>query len=412
MNILVVGLGFVGLTTALGLADKGFQVFGYDANRAHAQKLQNGIISFREKNLPEALHRNLNKKFIVVDCLDDLNVIPNAVFLCVGTPCDDKGNADLKYLKCGIDNVINRLDANSLLIVKSTVPPGTVKNEIIPYVRSLGYGNCVAVNPEFLREGYCWEDFTEPDRIVCGVDADDIRGEKVLREIYEPFHAPIHFVTENTAEFIKYLSNSLLATLISFSNEMAIIAENAGEIEVGEAFNILHEDKRLKGSGISHYIYPGSGYGGYCLPKDTKALIEKSKHNGYMPRILREVVDLNENMPGNIAERVNKLAKKKEEKIGVLGLSFKPESDDVRESSAAKIIKELLHEGFYEIYAYDPVANKKFKEAYDFPINYCSSKEEICDICSTVIVVTTWDEFKCIGKQYPNLKWVDCRYFL
>lgn len=412
MKILVVGLGFVGLTTALGLADKGFKVWGYDINRLHVEKIQRGIIPFKENTLPEVLNRTLDSEFCVLKDIEELDIIPDAVFFCVGTPCDDTGNADLQYLKRAIEDVIKKIDETTLLIIKSTVPPGTVKNEVIPYVRSLGYRNCVVVNPEFLREGYCWKDFTKPDRIVCGIDVNDSRSEKVLREIYEPFQAPIHFVTENTAEFIKYLSNSLLATLISFSNEMAAVAENAGEIAIGEAFKILHEDERLKDAGISHYIYPGCGYGGYCLPKDTKALIQKSRSNGYAPKILQEVVSLNENIPKSIVTRINKVVEGKNEKIGVLGLSFKPNSDDVRESSAAKIINELLLDGYKEIYVYDPVANDNFNEVYDFPINFCSSKEEVCDLCTIVILVTIWSEFRAIDKKYPNIKWVDCRYFL
>ena len=412
MTIVIIGLGFVGLTTALGFADKGFKVYGYDINKSHTDKIANGEVPFLEKGLPEALNRNLGSNFIVLRNINELAVDPNIVFFCVGTPCDESGRADLKYLKSAIDSIFDKVNPQCLLVVKSTVPPGTTKNEVVPYVRSKGLVCSIAVNPEFLREGRCWQDFMEPDRIVCGINdnAQDIR--KLLNEIYTPFDAPIHFVTPNTAEFIKYLSNSMLASLISFSNEMAAAAEAAGDISIGEAFKILHEDNRLSDSGISQYIYPGCGYGGYCLPKDTVALIQSAKGNGFTPKILQEVVQLNESMPRLTAEKIIRKTKSKADKIGILGLSFKPNSDDVRDSSAAKIIKALHEEGYWNISVFDPVANCNFDKEYKLPINYCSSIEEVCVSSSVVALVTIWSEFKDINKKYPDVEWVDCRYFL
>ena len=411
MKILVVGAGFVGLTTALGFADKGHRVFAYDTNLLHSQKISKGEIPFFEKGLPEALERNLGTNFTILQNIDEKQNV-DIVFFCVGTPCNEEGKADLQYLRSAIEKVIVKINEDCLLVIKSTIPPGTTEREVIPFIRALGYKNEVVMNPEFLREGYCWKDFTEPDRIVCGMDTNNEDIKEIMSKLYAPFKAPIHFVTFSTAEFIKYLSNSLLAALISFSNEMAIIAENTGNISVGWAFKILHEDNRLKDAGISHYIYPGCGYGGYCLPKDTVALIQNAKDNGFMPSILQEVVLLNKNMPKITAEKIAKRAKKKTDRIGILGLSFKPNSDDVRDSSAGKIINELILQGYSNIYAYDPVANKKFEEAYAFPIYYCLSKEEVCKNCSIVAIVTVWNEFKEINEQYSDIEWIDCRYFL
>lgn len=412
MKLLVMGLGFVGLTTALGFADKGFEVYGYDIDITHSGKIANGEVPFFEPGLPGALKRNLGRTFKVISHANESIPAADAVFFCVGTPCDENGKADLQYLKSGIDHIAGKMVPRCLLVVKSTIPPTTTQKEIIPYVRSKGIKCHVAVNPEFLREGWCWQDFTEPDRIVCGMEDNDPAGQKLLREIYEPFHAPIHFVTPNTAEFIKYLSNSLLASLVSFSNEMSMAAEAAGDISIGNAFKILREDSRLAGSGIAHYIYPGCGYGGYCLPKDTVALIHNAEENGFEPNILKEVVRLNENMPRLTAEKIISKTESRSDSIGILGLSFKPNSDDVRDSPAARILKELLAEGYSDIRVYDPVANTRFKEAYGLPVTYCQSKEEVCESCQVAALVTVWAEFKHINKKYPDIKWVDCRYFL
>lgn len=409
LKISVIGLGFVGLTSALGFADKGFMVTGYDINSERMDKINNGEIPFFEPGLDTALSRTLGNTFMTskhaaadADC----------VFFCVGTPCGSDGKADLKYLFSAFDSVIDIVKPDCMLVIKSTVPPGTTQNVIMPYIRAKGFHGPVTVNPEFLREGLSWNDFVFADRIVCGCDECDTKAIELLTEVYQPFHVPVHFVSPNTAEFIKYLSNSLLATLISFSNEMAQIAEATGGINISEAFKILHEDKRLAGAGISHYIYPGCGYGGYCLPKDTVALAAHAKANGLESKILENVISLNDNMPHLTTDKIERAAGGKDEKIGVLGLSFKPGSDDVRYSSAAKIIEGLLADGYHNIYAYDPVAAREFDKMYQLKINYLDSKEAVCETCGTVAVVTAWKEFVGIDKEFPDKRIVDCRYCL
>jgi UDPglucose 6-dehydrogenase len=303
-----------------------------------------GIRPFLEPGLDDALKRNLGKNIEIPDSALDAAKKADIIFLCVGTPSRDDGSADLTYLFSAIDSVIPVLNDGKYraLVVKSTVPPGTTEREIVPYLQNIPGDFSVAVNPEFLREGHSWEDFIEPDRVVCGI-MDDKSGE-VLTNLYEPFNATVHLVTPSTAEYTKYVSNALLATLISYSNEMALIGETIGNIDVGSAFKILHEDKRWSGSGINHYIYPGCGYGGYCLPKDTQALAAQAKRNGVEPKILQDVIELNGNMPSVIAERIAKVVTPGET-IGILGLSFKPESDDVRDAPAAKIITVLVASG-------------------------------------------------------------------
>ena len=174
----------------------------------------------------------------------------------------------------------------------------------------------------------------------------------------------------------------------------------------------MHEDKRLKGSGIASYVFPGCGYGGYCLPKDTQAMAAKAKQHGITPHILDEVISVNEKMPSFFVEKIKKLARNGE-KIGILGLSFKPDSDDVRDSAAAKIINLLLKEGFTGIYAYDPVANHAFESLYQFQnIKYLRDKEELCKISNIIVLVTAWKEFKNLRREFRDKEWVDCRYFL
>ena len=412
MKILVMGQGFVGLTTALGFSEKGFDVYGYDVNESRISELKDGIVPFFENGLPNALKRNLNKSFFPIRSLSEMKESPDVVFFCVGTPCDDYGKADLTYLYRAIDGCASCVKKDTVFIVKSTIPPGTMKKSIVPYMRERSLNHEVAVNPEFLREGYCWKDFTQPDRIVCGLEKQGTHAQIILSELYHLFNAPIHFVSFNTAEFIKYLSNCMLATLISFSNEMAEIANAAGDVDIGKAFNILHEDNRLVGSGIAHYLYPGCGYGGYCLPKDTVALIQNALSYGVDPKIMKNVVQINNDMPELTAKRIIKNVNNKDARIGILGLSFKPNSDDVRDSSAAKIINALLKEGYSNIYAYDPEASDNFDKMYNLPIEYCASKEDVCNCCETVAIVTVWAEFYGVNKMFPDINWIDCRYFL
>lgn len=412
VKISVCGLGFVGLTTALGFADKGFCVHGYDENQKRAAIIKNNRLPFAEPGLDTALVRNNNKTFFVADSAADAAKNADAVFFCVGTPFGKNGKADLTHIFFAIDSMIDAVKSGCVFVIKSTVPPKTTSEIILPYLKERGFTGSLANNPEFLREGFCWDDFVNADRIVCGINENDTRAVEVLDELYKPFGVPLHFVSHNTAEFIKYLSNSMLATMISFANEMSLIADAVGGIETAGAFKILHEDKRLAGSGISGYIYPGCGFGGYCLPKDTAALEAVAKSHDINPRVLSGVISLNNEMPKFTAKKIINRTNSKDEKIGILGLSFKPESDDVRDSSAAKIVESLNKLGYHNIYAFDPVAVEMFKRAYMLDVTFCASANEVCEICETVAIVTAWDEFAKINEAYPNVKWVDCRYFL
>lgn len=407
MKIAVIGLGFVGITTALGFAHKGFTVLSFDNDKKKSDEIRKGNIPFYEKNLSDILVSVFDKTFFIMPSMKDAVSEADVVFFCVGTPCNDKGEANLEYIKSAVSDAVKYASDNCAIVIKSTVPPGTTENIIAPIVN----GRSVAMNPEFLREGCAWEDFIHPDRIVIGVS--DKKTTEVLKIIYDSFCSPIFFVTIRTAEFIKYLSNTLLANLISFSNEMAGLAEKIEEINIADAFRILCEDKRLKGKGISSYIYPGCGYGGSCLPKDTTALLSLSEKIGYTMPILNSVIETNLNRPIVTVQKIISKINNKNDNIGILGLSFKPDSDDVRYSPSSVIIGELVRQGYMNIYAYDPMANDNFAKANDFDnVTYCMTADDVCQKCAVVAIVTTWNEFSKINKKYSNVNFIDCRYFL
>lgn len=413
--ITVIGLGFVGLTTAVGLAHYGYQVCGIEKNPVRYEEIAQGRMPFYEPGLDKALETNIGKNFNVAK---DFKCISKSeyVFFCVGTPCGDSGEADLTDLLKAVDECLNNLNGNKpIFIIKSTVPPSTTFGKVKAYIESRGItvGDDIylANNPEFLREGYSWIDFTEPGRIVIGAE-DEYVKEKMVK-LYAPFGAPIRVVTGNTAEFIKYVSNSLLATMISFSNEMAEVADAIGNIQVGNAFKILHEDERWGGCNMTSYLYPGCGYGGYCLPKDTVALSNIAKANDVETKILNQVIDRNNNMAKSIAERIAAHVNK-DQTIGILGLSFKPGSDDVREASSYKIMNELVNLGYKKFVAYDPLANEIFKQTYrlDAEVTYVESVDMVAEATNILVILTAWPEFKGLSDKIKDKEVLDYRYML
>ena len=397
--ITILGLGFVGLTTGLGFSKKGFKTYGIDINEERLTMLKNYEIPFHEPHLKEVLTETLGNTFFLDVPFDEAIKNSEAVFICVGTPSAPDGSADLKYILAAIDQIVGVEDEKfKVIVTKSTVPPSTVSKKVKPYVaqkiKALNREVGLASNPEFLREGYCWEDFIEPDRIVLGVE--DQKSKNILDRIYKPFNAPIHYVSYNSAEYIKYLSNTLLSTLISYSNEMSMVADAIGDIDVPTAFRILHEDKRWFGepASMAKYVYPGCGYGGYCLPKDTSALDSIAKEHGVTSHILTGNLRINDEVKDFVS---NKIASEvgKDQTIGILGLSFKPESDDVRLTPSKDIIQKLIAKGYSNILAYDPLANNEFKAAYpELNINYENTLEEIVSKSEHLVILTGWKEFK------------------
>lgn len=418
MVITVFGLGFVGLTTSLGFAEYGHTVYGVEISEGRLDTIRQGKLPFLEPGLDEALTRHLNKRFlpIGIEGLEEAVRQSDCVYYCVGTPYGKDGQADLTYLFGAIEQTLAERpqDRYQVLVVKSTIPPSTTSQKIIPFIEEkglkVGTDLGVANNPEFLREGHCWDDFMNADRIVLGVSDD--RSANMLRQVYATVKEPVFCVSLNTGEFIKYLSNTLLATLISYSNEMSIVADTIGGIDTAEAFRILHMDKRWGGATMASYVYPGCGYGGYCLPKDTNALYAVTRTAGFDAQILHHVIDTNDHMPSFIAQKIIRaIGNDKEQRIGILGLSFKPGSDDVRDTPSAKIIKALIDAGYKNICGYDPVAIDEFKKYYSLPIDYVTSYADILGQAQSLVITTAWPEFADV-RERTDKPVVDCRYML
>lgn len=441
-TVTVFGLGFVGLTTALGFAETGCKVFGIDVDTERKGFLREGRVPFHEPHMEEVLRKHIGQSFFVTDDIPAAIAESAYVFYCVGTPYGADGSADLTYLFSAIDSTLDAVHDEKfrVLVTKSTIPPSTTAEKILPYIKGKG-GKAehlgVANNPEFLREGHCWEDFMEADRIVLGVN--DETSKALLTELYEPMGIPIKCVSHSTGEFIKYLSNTLLATLISYSNEMAQAADAFGGIETAEAFRILHMDKRWNHCNMSSYVYPGCGYGGYCLPKDTSAFYAQAAEKGFDAQILKQVIRTNTDRPARIAEKIAACLRdtvqaenKKTDAgtgreagkdggtdmagyagtIGILGLSFKPGSDDVRDTPALKVIQALKKLGCTDIIGYDPVAMEEFARRYpDAGIRFARSMQEAYEESDILAIVTAWEEFR-EAPGLGNKEIIDCRYML
>lgn len=412
--ILVIGLGFVGLTTALGLSEKGNTVYAYDIDIDKINLIQNKKIPFYEAGLQEILNKNLNKNFFLTKDIKEVIDKVDVIILCVGTPSGSNGEADLSYIKSAIDDITQSMgNSPKIVVIKSTIPPSTTEQDIIPYIQQqgkiIGKDIFIANNPEFLREGHAWDDFINPDRIVIG--AEDTYTKNSMKEIYKNFGVPIHFVSLNTGEFIKYLSNSFLATLISYSNEMSMIAAKIGNIDIKKAFEIFHQDKRWYGepANMQTYAFPGCGFGGYCLPKDTLALAQKAKKFDIEPQILDSVLSVNKNIKEYWIEKItNKLSLNT--KITILGLAFKSGSDDVRQTPAAYIIEGILKKGYKNLTAYDEIGISNFKKMYNFQINYTDNLEQAVEDSDVIVITSNSQEFVKINTEDKTV--FDLRYIL
>jgi UDPglucose 6-dehydrogenase len=402
MNISIIGLGYVGLVTGLGFAELGCKVNFVDIDSKKIDKLNCGKSPIYEEEIDELLERNIKRIKASLDYGTIIN--SDLILICVGTPSNPDGSIDLEHIESAVRNVggvlskfsiSNSKSKNSkkpVVVVKSTVLPGTTEDFIKPILeKSSGkkafedFG--LAVNPEFLREGEAIYDFFNPDRIVLGVK-DDF-SKKALLDLYSPFDCPKLITDLKTAEMIKYASNAFLATKISFANEIGNICKKLG-IDSYEVF---------KGVGLDHRINPsffraGIGFGGSCFPKDVKALISKAKEVGITPEILNATIKINEKQPIKMIELLKKhLGDLKNRRIGILGLAFKPGTDDVRESRAIVIVDRLLAEGA-KIVAYDPKAMDNFRRIFGSDqIVYASSASKVLE-CNAILIVTEWKEFE------------------
>ena len=398
----MIGTGYVGLVTGTCFAESGNDVYCLDVDESKVDLLNSGGIPIYEPGLTELVRRNADAGRLRFTT-DYAEAIADAkcVFICVGTPQDDSGAADLKYVQSAAEQMAPHLTPGTIVICKSTVPVGTNRR-----VRSWIQGVAdtqfhTASNPEFLKEGAAIDDFTKPDRVVVGVD--DEEASEVLHELYKPFlrtEKPFISMGIESAEMVKYAANCMLATKISFINEMANICEEVGA-DINDVRKGMGHDARI---GFS-FLFPGAGYGGSCFPKDVRALASLAEDNKVRPRILRTVDETNN-------EQKNVLFRKLSDYFGgdlsgrsiaVWGLSFKPRTDDIREAPSLVLIRSLLQAGA-SVKASDPVAVDNVRKELGDSIKYCEHHYDACQDADALAILTEWSEFRNPDFDYVKLK--------
>ncbi len=406
-NINIIGLGFVGLTTALGFASKKNKVICVEKNLSRLDSIKKGKIPFKEPGLEKVLKKTKKKFCIFSDKPIILKDSVNIIFVCVGTPCKTSGAVNLNQINKTIISIKKEYKNERIIfVIKSTVPPGTIKENFKNYKnRNISFCS----NPEFLREGFAWYDFNNTDKIVIGYERlDDF---KILKRIYSKFNGDIIGVNTNTSEFIKYLSNSLLASLISFSNELTMLAEKQGDINIRKAFDAVKLDKRWFGNPatISNYLHPGLGYGGYCLPKDLMALNFLAKKNKIFNGILESTNNVNKKITRFQTQKLFRKFNKKNQ-IAILGLSFKPNSDDLRGSKSVELINILLKKGYNKIYTYDPFVGDEINNIFGKKVIH--SKRLKFDSQKKYLLCTAWKDYINFVKKLDKNKYLDFRYVI
>lgn len=402
-SISIIGAGYVGAVTAACLAELGHNVCCIDVDAEKVDNINAGIPPIHEEGLEELFQKHAGK--MLVAATDYTSVADSDVsFICVGTPSAQDGEIDLSVIKTASKSIGISLRNNEkyhVIAVKSTVVPETTQNVVIPIVeeysqKRAGTDFGVAVNPEFLREGRAVHDFMNPDRIVIGEL--DKRSGGVVAQLYEGFDCPLIRTGLKTAEMIKYASNAFLATKISFANEIGNICKELG-IDTYEVMHAVGLDHRISPS----FLRAGAGFGGSCFPKDMRALIHKAEELGYRPKLLRSVMDVNEGQPKRMIRLLErKLGNLSGRKIAVLGLAFKNDTDDIRESRAIPVIHSLIEKKAI-VSAYDPLANENMRPI--FPnIRYHSSAKDALEDADACLVMTEWDEFKKLGDEFKVMK--------
>ena len=397
MKIAIVGTGYVGLVSGTCFAEIGVNVTCVDTNKEKIESLQKGNIPIYENGLEEMVLRNMKAKRLkfttsLESCLDDVEVI----FSAVGTPPDEDGSADLKYVLEVARTIGRNMKQYKLVVTKSTVPVGTapkvrtvIQEELDK--RGVKIDFDVASNPEFLKEGNAISDFMSPDRVVVGVES--ARAEKLMSKLYKPFllnNFRVIFMDIPSAEMTKYAANSMLATRISFMNDIANLCELVGA-DVNMVRSGIGSDTRIG----RKFLYPGIGYGGSCFPKDVKALIKTAELNGYPMQVLRAVEEVNELQKSVLFDKLVKQFNDnlKDKTIALWGLAFKPETDDMREAPALVLIDKLLKAGC-QIRAYDPAAMQECKRRIGDSVYYaCDMYDAVLD-ADALMLVTEWKEFR------------------
>lgn len=397
MKIAVVGTGYVGLVTGSCLSDVGMTVTCVDVNAQKIENLRKGVLPIYEPGLEAIVERNTQSgRLRFTTQLKEAIAGAEAAFIAVGTPPGEDGSADLRYVLAVAREIGETMTEYLVVITKSTVPVGTadkVKQAVAEALKKRGAAIPfdVASNPEFLKEGAAIEDFMRPDRIVCGVESE--QAEEVLSRLYKPFTLnghPVLFMDVASAEMTKYAANAMLATKISFMNDVANLCELLGA-DVNQVRRGIGSDPRIG----NRFIYPGIGYGGSCFPKDVKALIRSGTDKGYQLRILQSVEDVNETQKHVLFEKVKKHfgGQLKGKRFAMWGLSFKPDTNDMREAPSLVICEQLLAAGA-SVVAYDPVAIEESKHMIGDKITYAKDAYEALQGADALLLVTEWREFR------------------
>lgn len=391
MVITFVGHGYVGLVTAAVFADLGNTVWVVGRTKEKIEKLQQGIAPFFEPGLAELVKRNVDAGRLIFTLDYKAAVTPSSIiFIAVGTPPMPTGEANLTNVFEAAKSIATELSGYKIVVTKSTVPPGTNQRvgEILKENKPEGATFDIASCPEFLREGTAIDDTLHPERVVIGAISE--KAKEMLSELHKPIGGKLVLTNVETAELIKYSSNSLLSTKISFANAIAFISEKVGA-DVEMVLEGVGLDKRLGRS----FLYPGVGYGGSCFPKDVKALIAIAGEHGYDFTLLKAVDEINKQAAQHFIEKIQKHFSNdlKDKKIAVLGLAFKPNTDDMRDAPSVQIIKALQASGAH-IVAYDPVAIENAKKVLPDTVQYAVSSYDAAEKADAVVVVTEWNEFR------------------
>jgi UDPglucose 6-dehydrogenase len=397
MKIVVVGTGYVGLVTGTCFAEVGIDVVCVDIDHEKIENLNNGIIPIFEPGLETLVTKNVAKgRLQFSTSLSESIKGADVAFIAVGTPPGEDGSADLKYVIGVAHEIGQNMNGYGVIVTKSTVPVGTAKKvkaaiQLELEKRQLDILFDVASNPEFLKEGAAIDDFLKPDRIVVGVSS--AKAEEVMRKLYKPFLLnghPIIFMDVPSAEMTKYAANSMLATKISFMNDIANLCEIVGA-DVNMVRKGIGSDVRIG----NKFIYPGIGYGGSCFPKDVKALIKTAATNGYQMQILEAVEAVNEKQKSVLFEKlVNRFQGDIKGKIfAIWGLSFKPNTDDMREAPSLVIIDKILKAGG-KVKAFDPIAMPETKHIIGNIIEYSKNEYEALENSDALLIVTEWTDFR------------------
>lgn len=399
MNITIIGTGYVGLVTGTCFSDMGNEVYCVDVLEEKIQSLKKGIVPIYEPGLEELIKRNYERGNLhfttnLKEGLDNSELC----FIAVGTPMGEDGSADLQYVRQVAKQIGQTIIHDIIVVDKSTVPVGTA-DEVKAIIqeeldnRGKDYKVCVVSNPEFLKEGNAVNDFMHPDRIIVGTDSD--YASDIMAMLYEPFtknHERMIIMDIKSAEMTKYASNCMLANRISFMNEMANICDKLGA-NIDNVRKGMGSDSRIGSS----FLYAGCGYGGSCFPKDVIAMIKTATDAGYDPVLLKSVEEVNHNQKQYLSNKIKSVLGNDLTGVtfAIWGLSFKPETDDMREAPSITIIKELLDAGA-KINAYDPKSMDIAKEFYfkDLDINYCNNKYDAIEGADVLVIVTEWKEFR------------------